>query len=125
MNEIAVDMLDGKSLELIEILVTFGMTRNEASLIAYLSDVEVATSRKIEAGTGLKQPEVSTGMMMLRSRDWILEEEIKNEKGRPTKIYALKVTLADIVKYLEEKKVRDADQARNSIQKLRELAPFL
>jgi predicted transcriptional regulator len=125
MNEIAVDMLDGKSLELVEILVTFGMTRNEASLIVYLSDVEVATSREIEAGTSLRQPEVSIGMMMLRSRDWIREEEIKSEKGRPTKVYALKVTLAGIVMYLEEKKMHDTDQAMRSIQKLKELAPSL
>ncbi len=52
--------------------------------------------------------------------------EIKSEKkGRPIKVYALKVALADIVRYLEKEKAHDADQAMTSIQKLKELAPSL
>jgi predicted transcriptional regulator len=79
------------------------MTRNKALLVVYFSGVEVATSKEIEAGTGLRRPEVSIGMKMLRSRDWIWDEEIRSEKkGRPTKVYTLKVALAEIVKYLEE-----------------------
>jgi predicted transcriptional regulator len=41
------------------------------------------------------------------------------------KVYCLKVTLSEIVNYLEKEKTRDADQALTSIQKLKELAPSL
>jgi predicted transcriptional regulator len=126
MRDSEIEVLDEESLELVRSLRALGMTRNEAPLIAYLSGVEMATSREIEAGTGLRQPEVSIGMKMLRSRDWIRDEEIRSEKkGRPTKVYTLKVALAEIVKYLEEEKAHDANQAMTSIQKLRELAPSL
>jgi len=126
MRDSEIEVLDEESLELVRSLRALGMTRNEAPLIAYLSGVEIATSKEIEAGTGMRQPEVSVGMKMLRSRDWIREEEIKSEKrGRPTKVYALKVALSEIVTFLEAKKAHDANQAMISIQKLRELAPSL
>lgn len=126
MRNAVIEVLDEESLELIKSLRALGMTRNEAPLIIYLSGVEIATSREIEAGTGMRQPEVSIGMKMLRSRGWIREEEIKTEKkGRPMKVYALKTALAEIVKYLEEKKVQDANLTMTSIQKLKELAPSL
>lgn len=126
MKDVTVDVLDEKSLELISSLRALGMTRNEAYLIIHLSGVDAATSKEIEFRTGLRQPEVSIGMKMLRSRDWLREEEVKLEKrGRPMRIYALKVTLAEIVKYLEEKNSQDTTQAMTSIQKLKELAPSL
>jgi len=116
MRNVEIEMLDEVGLELVTSLRALGMTRNEAPLVVYLSGVEMATSREIESGTGLRQPEASIGMKMLRSRDWIREDEIKSEKkGRPTKVYALRVALAEIVKYLEEKKVRDANLAMTSI----------
>jgi predicted transcriptional regulator len=126
MRNVEIKVLDEVGLELVASLRALEMTRNEALLVVYLSGVEIATSKEIEAGTGMRQPEVSVGMKMLRSRDWVREEEIKSEKkGRPTKIYALKVALSEIVTSLEAKKAHDTNQAMISIQKLRELAPSL
>jgi len=126
MRNVEIEVLDDEGLELVASLIALGVTRNEASLIVYLSGVDVATSKEIEAGTGLRQPEVSTGMKMLRSRDWIREEEIKSErKGRPMKVYALKVALAEIVNHFEGEQARYTAQAMESIQKLRGLVPSL
>lgn len=113
-------------LKLVASLRALGVTLNEALLVVYLSGVEVAITREIEAGTGLRQPEVSIGMKVLGSRDWIWLEKIKSgTKGRLAKVYALKVALAEIVMCLEAKKAHDTNQAMISIQKLRELAPSL
>lgn len=109
MMEIIIEVLDEESLKFAAALRSLGLASNEAAMVAYISDAEAATSREIEVGTGLRQPEVSIGMKALRSRDWIREREIKSErKGRPMKVYALKATAGEIVRQLEGEQPRDA-----------------
>jgi predicted transcriptional regulator len=123
---IQVPMMEEHDLELVAHLRALGMTRAEAFLTAYLSAVENTTSRQIEFGAGLRQPDVSNGLKMLGSRGWIEEQERRTKKkGRPMKIYKLKVTSAEIVQYIEEKKAQDTEQAKANIQRLKDLAPYL
>jgi predicted transcriptional regulator len=93
-----------------------------AALITYLANANEATSREIEMGTNLRQPEVSIAMRALRQNKWVEEREIKAEgKGRPMKVYKLGVPLESIINHYEEESNRESAHAMESIQKLREL----
>jgi predicted transcriptional regulator len=96
--------------------------RNVATLITYLANANEATSREIEMGTNLRQPEVSIAMRALRQNKWVEEREIKAEgKGRPMKVYKLDVPLESIINHYEEESNRESAHAMESIQKLKDL----
>jgi len=93
-----------------------------ASLITYLADANEATSREIEMGTNLRQPEVSIGMRTLRQNNWIEQRNIKAEgKGRPMIVYKLNVPLESIINHYEEESNRESAHAMESIQRLKQL----
>jgi predicted transcriptional regulator len=84
--------------------------------------VDEASSREIEMGSDLRQPEVSIAMRTLRDNNWIEEKEIKREgKGRPMKVYSLKAGIEDVIKHFEEEKLHESAQAMESIQRLKQL----
>jgi predicted transcriptional regulator len=114
--------LDERDLEFIEALRNLRVPRNVATLITYLANANEATSREIEVGTNLRQPEVSIAMRSLRQNKWVEEREIKAEgKGRPMKVYKLNVPLESIITFYEEEANRESAHAMVSIQRLREL----
>ena len=77
-------MLDEKDLEFIDALRSLDVPRNVAGLITYLANTDEATSREIETGTNLRQPEVSIAMRTLRQNNWIDEREVRlREKVGP------------------------------------------
>ena len=77
--------------EFASILMKVGLKRNVAKVLTYLAGVAEATSREIEIGSDLRQPEVSIAMREIRKLDWISERDEKNPgKGRPYRIYKLK-----------------------------------
>ena len=93
-----------------------------ATLITYLANTDEVTSREIEIGSKLGQPEVSIGMRTLRQNNWIEERDIKSkEKGRPVKVYKLSVPIGEIIRHYEDVKNSESTQAMESIQKLREM----
>jgi len=115
-------MLDEKDLEFVSALRSINVPRNVAELITYLANANEATSREIEMGTNLRQPEVSLGMRTLRQNNWVNERDIKTEeKGRPMKVYKLNVPIGEIIKHYEEEKNREAAKTMQAIQKLREI----
>jgi len=60
------------------------MRKPIARMLAYIQQVNEATSVELEMGTGLRQPEVSIAAKQLEERDWINEqEEKKTGKGIP------------------------------------------
>ncbi len=122
MKETATMVLDDKDMEFIDTLKSLGVQRNSAALITYLANVVEATSREIEIGTGLRQPEVSLAMRALRNNNWVAEREIKAEgKGRPMKVYKLNVHIDKIIEHYEGKKKMESAQAMEAIQRLRNL----
>ncbi len=75
---------------------------------------------ELERGTELRQPEVSIAMRDLNERGWISErEEKKPGKGRPYKVYSLKVGFNKIIAELEKQQRKAADEARSRIERLR------
>jgi len=121
--EAAVKVLDEKDQELIEALETVGVRRNVATIIVYLKDLDESTTRDIEKGSGLRQPEVSIAMRTFREKGWITEREVKGSgKGRPTRLYKLTVPIDDIIGHYEEMKLNESSRAMQSIQRLKEIS---
>jgi predicted transcriptional regulator len=110
-------------MEFVEVMRSLKVPRSVAAIITYLASTSETTSREIEIGTGLRQPEVSIGMRTLHENNWVNEHDVKNEgKGRPKKIYSLRVPIDEIIKHYEDEKSRESAVAMEAIQKLKEIA---
>jgi len=126
MRQFSVKVLDDTDREFVEVLRELGIPRNVASMITYLANVEEATSREIEIGSNLRQPEVSIAMRTLRNNSWVEEREIKKDgKGRPMKVYRLTISLGEIIRHFEEEKRKESEKTMESIEKLKELSKTL
>ena len=104
------------------LLIEIGTKRNVAKVLVFLANTPEATSRAIERGTDLRQPEVSIAMRQLDPFDWIDEiEEKKPGKGRPNKVYSLKVGFKDIIAHFEKEQKKEIDDGIVSIKRVKEL----
>lgn len=121
-RKIPVPTLNVEREEFASILMKIGLKRNVAKVLTYLAGVEEATSREIEMGSDLRQPEVSIAMREIRKLDWITERDEKNPgKGRPYRIYRLNRSLPEIIQYLEGEKTRESEQIMRQIERLKAL----
>jgi predicted transcriptional regulator len=121
-KQTSVKELDEKDLEFVEALRSINVPRNVATMITYLANTDEVTSREIEMGTDLRQPEVSIGMRTLRQNNWVEEHDVKVDgKGRPMKVYKLNVPIEEIIKHYEEQKNSEAAQNMKSIQRLKDI----
>jgi predicted transcriptional regulator len=122
MKTLKMNQFDDKEEEIAEALISLGMSRNVSMMLAYMQNTKSATSIELERSARLRQPEVSIATKQLKELDWINErEEKKPGKGRPYKIYSLKVGFKDIIAQLENKQRRAVDEARVNIERLKEL----
>jgi len=123
MRQFSVKVLDDDDREFVEVLRDLGIPRNVASMITYLANVEEATSREIEIGSNLRQPEVSITMRSLRNNGWVEEREIKKDgKDRPMKVYRLTISLEDIIRHFEDEKKRESTKVMENIDRLKDLS---
>ncbi len=122
MKSLTIRQLDEKDEEIADTLISLGMSRPVARTLSYLQNGNEVTTIEIERGTGLRQPEVSIVMRDLKERDWINErEEKKPGKGRPNKVYSLKVRFDEIVDELERQQRKAVDEMQTSIMRLKAL----
>ncbi len=125
MRNVIVKQLDEKDEEIADALIAIGMSRNIARTLSYLKNVDEATSVELERVVRLHQPEVSIAMKQLKERDWINEREKKKTgKGRPYKIYSLKVSFNEIIALLEKQQKKAVDDAQTKIEKLKEMGGY-
>jgi len=104
MKDYEVKVLDEKDHLFIETLKNLGISRNVATIVAYLMNVDEKSSHEIEISTGLRQPEVSLAIRLMRNNSWIrVRSEKKPGKGRPMNIYSLITPIDDIRSYYENK----------------------
>ena len=116
-------VLDEKDIEFVDLLVKQGLKQNTAKALTLLKGVPAATAKELEIGTDMRQPEVSVAIRELNQHGWIHEAEQKRQgKGRPYKIYTLKVDVAAIVEELEELKRLESKETLESIMRLKELS---
>lgn len=121
MKERRVQMLGEEDEEIVDLLVELGLPRITARATVYLAQVDEATSREIEIGAGLRQPEVSTATIDLRSRGWASIRQEKLDRGRPSNVYKLTKSLSEVADHLASKKTKDLDQHLTHAPKLREM----
>jgi len=122
MKSSEVSVFDDTDLEFIDILRNLNISRNVASTLAYLSSVDEATSKDLELGSQLRQPEVSIAMRELRKSGWLEEREVKKEgKGRPMKVYKLSIPMSEIVIHLEDQTRLNAKRTMRNIEKLKSI----
>jgi predicted transcriptional regulator len=120
MKKLDFNQLDEKDEEIADALISLGLGRPVARTLAYLQQVNEVTSSDLEMGTNLRQPEVSIAMRHLKEHDWISErEEKKPGKGRPHKIYSLKVRFNDIIAHLENQQRKAVEEAQVSFERLK------
>ena len=106
--------------DLADLLIKIGLKRNVARVLVYLAHNSEATSREIERGTDLRQPEVSLAMAAMIDQDWVENREIKAEnKGRPVKIYRLSRPVSEITDTIEKEKREEANIQLSIIQQIR------
>nr|WAH99852.1 MAG: transcriptional regulator protein [Candidatus Methanoperedens sp.] len=122
MKTLKIKQLDEKDEEIADALISLGMSKSAATTLAYMQNMNSATSIELERSTRLRQPEVSLVMKQLKEFDWINEsEEKKPGKGRPYKIYSLKIGFKDIIAQLEKQQKKAVDEAQDKIKRLKEL----
>jgi predicted transcriptional regulator len=122
MKSLSVNVLDKADEEFADTLIELGLKRNVAKVLTYLKNVKDVTSRDLEMGSDLRQPEVSIAMRELEELGWIGErEEKKPGKGRPYKIYKLETKIDSIIEYLEGQKKKESQAMMASIKRLKEL----
>ena len=120
MKYLEVKMLDDEDRIFIETLRDLGMSRNVATTMAYLMNVDEASSQEIEISTGLRQPEVSSAIRLMYNQSWIsVRSEKKPGKGRPMKIYSLSAPVDEIISYYEDKIYKESQATISVIRKLK------
>ena len=129
MKDLEVKMLDEEDHVFIKALSDLGMSRNAATTMAYLMNVDESSAREIEISTGLRQPEVSLAIKLMHNQSWIsVRSEKKPGKGRPTKIYSLVVPVDEIISYYEDKIYKESQATISVIRKLKVMSknmPFI
>jgi predicted transcriptional regulator len=120
MKDHGIKVLDEDDNNFIETLRNIGMSRNVAATMAYLMNVDEASSREIEISTGLRQPEISLAMRLMRNQSWVsVRSEKKPGKGRPMVIYSLVVPVNEIISYYEDKIYKESQATISTIKKLK------
>jgi len=110
-----------KEEEFVNLLIEIGTKKTVAQMLVFLANTPEATSRDLERGTDLRQPEVSIAIKYLDERGWSKCREIPSEKkGRPQKTYSLAVPVKEIVAAIEKEKKNEATQKLALVRKMRD-----
>jgi len=115
-------ILSEKDELLAEKFIEGGLKKNFARILILLSKKDELTSREIERGTDLRQPEVSIAINYLSKRKWArVSNLITENKGRPVKLYKLSMTLNEIIDEIETEKKEEFDYQMTLLKETREL----
>ena len=117
-------MLDEKDLEFIDALRSLEVPRNVAGLITFLANTNEATSRQIEVGTNMRQPEVSIAMCTHGKTTGLTNAMLRpREKVGPRKSTSSGVPIqGQLQQHYEVEKNNEAAKTMQAIQRLKELS---
>ena len=105
-------------------LQRLGARRVEAHLLACLALDGPQGTKDLVARTGLRQPEVSVGMQMLRDRGWVEAESIPRKgKGRPMHRYSLVAPAAAVRAFYETQGKASIEAYKRAMKALKEVLP--
>jgi predicted transcriptional regulator len=109
-----------KEEEFTNLLIETGTKKTIAKILVFLVKTPEATSRKIERGTDLRQPEVSLALRYMTKQGWISNrEDPSTNKGRPMKIYKLAKTINEIIDFIINEKKIETNNRLALVKKLR------
>ena len=74
MREEVVQYFSEKEEEFANLLIDIGMKRNVAKVLVFLIYAKEATSRSIERGIDLRQPEVSLAIKYMAGQGWVMSD---------------------------------------------------
>ena len=109
-----------KEEEIAGLLIGIGIPRTVAKVLVFLGNTPEATSRDIERGADLRQPEVSIAMKYLHERGWIVTSLFKTESiGRPQNVIRLSRPITDIISQIQYAKEDEIRKKMALAQKIR------
>lgn len=121
MREEVVQYFSEKEEEFANLLIDIGMKRNVAKVLVFLVCSKEATSRAIERGIDLRQPEVSLAIKYMAGKGWVTSDEIPSaKKGRPNKKYSLAMPVREIMAAIEKNSRDEANQQLALVKKMRD-----
>ena len=110
-----------KEEEFVNLLTQAGIKRPAAQVLVFLSNTPEATSRDIERGTDLRQPEVSIAMKYMNEQSWIKTGDVGSEKkGRPMRKYSLAVPMKEIIAGIEKMNKDEATRKLDLVRKMKD-----
>lgn len=119
MIEKTLQIFTEKEEEFVNLLSTIGTQKNIAKLLVYLGKRNEATSRDIEHGTDLRQPEVSIALKRLAERGWVRCHEVHATAGRPVKVWNLAIPVEKILDRIGQEKRDELMHRMDQVQKVR------
>jgi predicted transcriptional regulator len=121
MRQENVEYFTEKEEEFANLLIEIGTKKTTAKVLVFLASTPEATSRAIERGTDMRQPEISIATKYLVDQGWIKSRETPSEnKGRPAKVYELAKPIAVIMDSIEKEKKNEANNQLALVRKLRD-----
>ena len=109
-----------KEEEFSTILISIGIPRIVAKVLVFLANTSEASSRDIERGADLRQPEVSLAMHHLQERGWISSRLDKTDAiGRPQNYFRLSLPFAEIITQIQAEKETEIRRKMALTQKIR------
>ncbi|MFA5236977.1 MAG: MarR family transcriptional regulator [Methanoregula sp.] len=110
-----------KEAEFVDLLIGIGVSRTVAKVLVFLANTPEATSRDIERGADLRQPEVSIAMQYLKNQDWITARQVRTESiGRPQNVICLSRPVSDIIECIQTTKEGEIQKKMALAQKIRD-----
>ena len=122
MKEKTVLYLSDKEEELVDILTMIGIKKTVAKVLVFLVNTANATSRMIEVGADLRQPEVSIALKYMAGRGWVTFSEIPSGLGRPYKLFTLAMPVGQIMASIEKSTSDEMERQLGIVRKMRNYA---
>jgi predicted transcriptional regulator len=105
--------------EFVRLLISLGMNKNIAILLAFLAGSTLTTFREIEAATGLCEPQISVAMKYLHAQGWT-RVHASQKSGCLTKDYELVTPIREIVALIGDEREREINDKLALLGKLKD-----
>lgn len=121
MTTITIQRFTDAEEELAHVLMDAGMQKPLSLVLVFLQAVPEATSREIERGTDLHQPQVSMALSELFSRRWITSRPVSfDRKTRRSFVYSLALPFREIVDRITDEIEAEVEGTAARIARVRE-----
>jgi len=115
-----VQFFTDREVEFTNLLIAIGLSRIVAKVLVFLASTPEASSRDIERGADLRQPEVSLAIHHLQTKGWIASRLDKTETiGRPQNLFRLSSPIAEIIDHIQIQKENEIRRKMAMAEKIR------